>query len=219
MLNAVRAPLARLLGPTGKALVRLGVTPDAITLTGTFGSVVAALWLLPTGHLVAGSIVCAAFVLFDLFDGLVARAGGGGTLWGAFLDSSLDRVSDAAIFVGLALWWLRGGDDELLGLLALWCLVAGSVTSYVKARAEGLGLVCTVGIAERSERLIVILASAGFGALFGWYWLSAGGLWLLAAASTVTVVQRVLQVRGQAAGRPAPPRIGPTSTGSTPPAP
>jgi CDP-diacylglycerol--glycerol-3-phosphate 3-phosphatidyltransferase len=197
MLKVLRPALSRLLTPTGHALARMGVTPNVITVVGTIGVVAGALGLFPRGELFWGTIVCTVFVLFDMLDGAVARVTGGGTTWGAYLDSTLDRVADAAIFSGLILWLAGNGDDLPLAVLALYCLVSGALVSYAKARAEGLGLSCDVGIAERGERILVALVASGLDGLGVPYALVVG-LWLLAAASTVTVVQRIAVVRAQA---------------------
>lgn len=197
MLKVLRPALSRLLTPTGHALARMGVTPNVITVVGTIGVVGGALGLFPRGELFWGTVLITVFVLFDMLDGAVARVTGGGTTWGAFLDSTLDRVADAAIFSGLILWLAGDGDDLPLAVLALYCLVSGTLVSYAKARAEGLGLTCDVGIAERGERLLVALVAAGLDGLGVPYALVVG-LWLLAAASTVTVAQRIAVVRRQA---------------------
>jgi CDP-diacylglycerol--glycerol-3-phosphate 3-phosphatidyltransferase len=197
MLKVLRPALSRLLTPTGHALARLGVTPNVITVVGAIGVVAGALVLYPRGELFWGTVLITVFVLFDMLDGAVARVTGGGTTWGAFLDSTLDRVADAAIFSGLILWLAGKGDDMPLAVLALYCLVSGALVSYAKARAEGLGLTCDVGIAERGERILVALVAAGLDGLGVPYALVVG-LWLLAAASTVTVVQRIVVVRRQA---------------------
>jgi CDP-diacylglycerol--glycerol-3-phosphate 3-phosphatidyltransferase len=201
MLKLLRPALSRVLTPTGHALARLGVTPNVITVIGTLGVVAGALGFYPRGELFWGTIVCTIFVLFDMLDGAVARVTGGGTTWGAFLDSTLDRVADAAIFTGVILWLAGGGDDLPLAGLALFCLASGALVSYAKARAEGLGLTCDVGIAERGERILVALVAIGLDGLGVPYALAAG-LWLLAAASAITVVQRITVVRAQAAAAP-----------------
>jgi len=198
MLNALRPYLTRLLTPVGEALARTPVTPNAITITGTCGMVAGALWLFPTGHLFAGTMVCTFFVLADMLDGVLARIKGTSGAWGAFLDSTHDRVSDAAVFAGLAIWLARTGQG-VLAMVALFCLVAGLLVSYAKARAEGLGVRCDVGIAERTERLLIGLTSAGLSGL-GVPYVLAIGLWVLAVLSAVTFGQRVLAVR--AATRP-----------------
>jgi CDP-diacylglycerol---glycerol-3-phosphate 3-phosphatidyltransferase len=197
MLRLLRPVLSRVLTPAGHALARTGVTPNVITVIGTVGVVGGSLGFYPRGELFWGTIVCTIFVLFDMLDGAVARVTGGGTTWGAFLDSTLDRVADAAIFSGLILWLAGGGDDLPFAGLALFCLVSGALVSYAKARAEGLGLRCDVGIAERGERVLVVLVAIGLDGLNVPYALAIG-LWLLAAASAVTVVQRITEVRRQA---------------------
>jgi CDP-diacylglycerol--glycerol-3-phosphate 3-phosphatidyltransferase len=198
MLNLLRPALNRVLTPIAEALARTRVTPNAITVTGTVGMTAGALWLFPTGHLFAGTMVCTLFVVADMLDGALARITGTTGPWGAFLDSTLDRVSDAAVFAGLTIWLARGGHQPLLAGVTLYCLVAGVLVSYARARAEGLGVRADVGLAERSERLVIGLVSAGLTGLGVPYVLPVG-LWALAAASTVTFGQRVLVVR-QAVG-------------------
>ncbi len=198
MLTVLRPAIARLLTPVGTALARTPITPNALTITGTIGMSAGALALFPTGHLFAGTMVCTGFVLTDMLDGTLARIKGTTGAFGAFLDSTLDRVADAAVFAGLAAWFVLGGHSSLLAGVALYCLVAGMLVSYAKARAEGLGLRCDVGIAERSERLLIGLVATGLSGLGVPYVLPVG-LWLLAVASTVTFGQRVLAVRREAA--------------------
>ncbi|MFI6323099.1 phosphatidylinositol phosphate synthase [Nonomuraea sp. NPDC050556] len=196
MLKLLRPAMTRILTPLGRALVRRGIGPNAVTAVGTLGTVVSALLLFPTDHLWWGSVAITVFVLFDLLDGVVARlGGGGGSTWGAFLDSTLDRVADAAIFAGLILYFAVQQDHLMVGV-TLFCLVTGAVVSYAKARAEGLGLTCDVGLAERPERLVVVLVAAGFDGL-GVPYILAAGMWILAVASAITVVQRVVHVYRQ----------------------
>lgn len=201
MLKLLRPAVTRILTPLGRALARRGISPNVVTAVGTFGTVAAALFFYPRGELFPGTVVITIFVLADLLDGVMARMGGEGSLWGAFLDSTLDRVGDAGIFSGLVIWFMVSGQRVLAGV-ALFCLLAGALVSYVKARAEGLGLNCDVGLAERPERLVVGLVSAGLGGL-GVPYVLAAGLWLLAVASVVTVVQRLLHVHRQAASAAA----------------
>jgi len=203
MLNVLRPALSRLLTPVADALARTPVTPNALTITGTVGMTAGALWLFPTGHLFAGTLVCTGFVLGDMLDGLLARVKGTSGAWGAFLDSTLDRISDAAVFAGLTIWLVRTGQ-EALAWVALFCLVMGGMVSYAKARAEGLGIPCNVGVAERTERLLITLVGAGLTGL-GVPYVLAIGLWVLAVLSVVTFGQRVNAVRRGAAGRPAAP--------------
>lgn len=202
MLNLrVRPALGRVVDPVASTLLRTGVSPDAVTVAGTLGVLVGALVFFPRGMFFTGTAIVFFSVLTDLVDGAMARRLGRTSRFGAWLDSTCDRVADAAIFSGLVLWFTGDGDDRLLGAVALFCLVAGSIVSYAKARAEGLGMTCDVGLAERAERLILVL----LGTLLAGLGLEVAldvGLWLLAAASAVTVVQRLLEVRRQAALTP-----------------
>jgi CDP-diacylglycerol---glycerol-3-phosphate 3-phosphatidyltransferase len=208
MLKVLRPFLARLLGPVAGALARTPITPNAITIIGAVGMSAGALALFPTGHLFAGTMVCTFFVIADMLDGALARVKGTTGVFGAFLDSTLDRVADAAVFGGLAAWFVLGGHSRLMAGVALFCLVAGALVSYAKARAEGLGLRADVGLAERTERLLIGLVAAGLAGLGVPYVLSAG-LWLLAAASAFTFGQRVLAVRrAAAAAAKADPGVG-----------
>jgi CDP-diacylglycerol---glycerol-3-phosphate 3-phosphatidyltransferase len=202
MLNALRPMFTRLLTPLGGVLARTPITPNMITAAGTVGVMIGALWLFPLGHLFAGTLVCWGFAMFDMLDGLLARLKGTTGSWGAFLDSTLDRIGDAAVFAGLAIWLARDHQPVLAGV-ALYCLVAGGMVSYARARAEGIGVRADVGVAERSERLLVALVAAGLTGL-GVPFVLAIGLWAVAAASTVTFAQRVLVVRkavGPSAGK------------------
>jgi CDP-diacylglycerol---glycerol-3-phosphate 3-phosphatidyltransferase len=194
MLNALRPALDRLLTPAGRAIARTPITPNALTVTGTLGVSAGALSLFPIGELFAGTMVCTFFVLADMLDGVLARIKGTSGPWGAFLDSTLDRVADASVFAGLTLWFMLGGRDKLLAGVALFCLVSGALVSYAKARAEGLGYRVEAGFAERTERLLLGLVPTGLAGLGVPYVLPIG-LWILAAASAVTFGQRVLAAR------------------------
>ncbi len=204
MLNIhARTAVSRALVPLGASLARAGVTPDLITVVGTVGAVAAAVGLLGTGWFLTGTFVITFFVLLDIVDGAVARAGGGGSTFGAVLDSSCDRIADAAIFGALA-WYYGLRDQRWMLLAALLCLVLGALTSYIRARAEAAGLTATVGIAERAERLIVVLVGTGLTGI-GVPYVLAIALWLLVAASAITVGQRFATVWRQDK-RPAPER-------------
>jgi CDP-diacylglycerol--glycerol-3-phosphate 3-phosphatidyltransferase len=202
---SARPAVARVIRPVVTLLGRAGVTPDMITVTGTVGAVVGATALIATGHLFWGAFTVTVFVLLDMLDGALARARGGGSVFGAVLDSVGDRAADAAIFGSLVWWYSGAGDNRLLVLLALMCLVLSVLTSYIKARAEGAGLSCDVGIVERTERLILVLVGTGFTGLGIPYAVHAT-LWLLLAGSAVTVVQRIAVVRRDA---PPPPSVPP----------
>jgi CDP-diacylglycerol---glycerol-3-phosphate 3-phosphatidyltransferase len=192
-----KAFFTRLFTPVARGLLRIGVGPDAVTWVGTVGVSAAAFWFFPRGQLLAGVLVVTAFVFSDTLDGTMARLSGRSSTWGAFLDSTLDRIGDASVFCGLLLWYARGGDDTWLTAMTAVCIVGGFVVSYARARAEGLGLTANVGIAERSERLVVALVTVGLGAIFGWLWLPTVGLTLLAAATLVTIGQRMVHVHRQ----------------------
>jgi CDP-diacylglycerol--glycerol-3-phosphate 3-phosphatidyltransferase len=198
MLNVLaRVRINRVTDPIGRWLVGHGVAPDVVTVVGTVGTVAAALWFLPRDQLFVGTVVITLFVLFDLIDGAMARARGHGTPFGAVLDSTCDRVADGAVFAGITWWCLGVGDQRILGVAALVCLVAGQLVSYVKARAEGAGLSADGGLVERAERLIVALVGTGLHGLGVPYALPVA-LWLLAAASVWTVGQRILAVHRSA---------------------
>jgi CDP-diacylglycerol---glycerol-3-phosphate 3-phosphatidyltransferase len=200
---SARPVVAKVIGPLVGRLARAGVTPDAITVLGTLGAVGGAVGLIATGHLFWGAFTVTVFVLLDMLDGALARARGGGSVFGAVLDSTGDRAADAAIF-GALVWWFSGaGDNRLIVLLALLCLVLGVLTSYIKARAEGVGLSADVGVIERTERLILVLVGTGFTGLGIPYALHVA-LWILLVGSAVTVGQRFLAVR-RAGRRPLTP--------------
>ena len=198
MMERFRAFWTKVISPVAHLLIRLGVSPDAVTVVGTLGVVAGALVFFPQGKLLTGVLVITAFVFSDLIDGTMARLTGKSSPFGAFLDSTLDRVGDGAIFAGLALYFAGPGDSRLYLVLALVCLEMGGVTSYARARAESVGFQAKVGIAERADRLVAILVATGLGAIFDVPELMYVALWALAVASTVTVVQRIWVVRQQA---------------------
>jgi CDP-diacylglycerol--glycerol-3-phosphate 3-phosphatidyltransferase len=192
--------MTRLFTPVADVLLKRGVSPDAVTITGTLAVVVAALWLFPTGHFLAGTLVIGLFVLTDSLDGVMARRAGRSGPWGAFLDSTLDRFGDAAIFTGMVLWFVGEGDSAWGVGTALACLVLGSIVPYARARAEGLGMTAQVGIAERADRLAAVLVAALLVGLGLPQVVLVVVLALLAVASLVTIVQRMATVRRQAVG-------------------
>lgn len=202
-----RATVAKATAPLGKALVDIGLTPDGMTLFGTVASIVAAVTLFPTDHLFWGAMVIWLFVMFDMLDGAMARARGGGTPFGAVLDATCDRLADGAIFAGLAWWAVYHAHSKPLLLATLVCLVTSQVISYAKARAEASGLSADGGLIERPDRLIIVLVGAGFtgiGDHFGLGWLTWSihvAMWILAVASIITVFQRILAVRRSAGAR------------------
>ncbi|MBP2343092.1 CDP-diacylglycerol--glycerol-3-phosphate 3-phosphatidyltransferase [Streptomyces cinnamonensis] len=182
------------------------MSPDAVTLIGTAGVVAGALVFFPRGEFFWGTITITLFVFSDLVDGNMARQAGISSRWGAFLDSTLDRVADAAIFGGLALWYAGSGNDNALCAVAIFCLASGQVVSYTKARGESIGLPVAVnGLIERAERLVISLVAAGLSGLqtFGvpsWIGvLLPIALWVVAVGSLVTLIQRVVTVRRESA--------------------
>lgn len=202
MLERFRQFWTSVFRPVAHLLIRLGVSPDTVTFVGTIGVVAGALIFFPRGQLWIGVLVITAFVFSDLIDGYMARTMGTSSRWGSFLDSTLDRLGDAAVFAGLAIWFFQGGDDRLLGYVALWALVMGSVTSYTRAKAESLGMQAKGGIAERADRLAAVLALTFFADLLDVPILLTVVLWAVAVASTVTVAQRMILVRRQALADP-----------------
>ncbi|MEP6597902.1 MAG: phosphatidylinositol phosphate synthase [Actinomycetota bacterium] len=195
MLTAhARAFVGRTLIPLGSWLARAGVTPDAITAIGTIGATAAALIFFTHGWWLSGTLLIWAFVMLDAVDGAVARASGKTTKFGAVLDSTADRVADAAVFGSIG-WFFAWHDQPWMLAAALLCLVLGFLTSYIRARAEGLGLTATVGFAERTERLIIVLVGTGLsGEHLHVPYVQAAALWILVAASTITVAQRLATV-------------------------
>ncbi|GGM14037.1 phosphatidylinositol phosphate synthase [Nakamurella endophytica] len=198
MLNSLaRGSVSRVTDPIGRALLRAGLGPDLVTVLGTVGVVVGSVTLLGTGHLFVGTLVVTAFVLFDLFDGAMARARGYGTRFGLVLDASCDRIADGALFGSLAYWAFVGDHNPPLGVACLLVLVAGQVVSYVKARADSVDLRIGGAIAERAERNVLGLVGSGLAGLHVPLAMQVC-LWALAAACVVTVVQRLAQVRAAA---------------------
>lgn len=206
--NRGRGFSSALFGPLARLLVRLGVSPDAVTFAGTIAVIVAALTLLPTAHLVVGALVVTVFVLTDSIDGIMARQihGDAPRPYGEFLDSTLDRFSDGAIFTGLTLYFVLHTE----GALQLWgvatavaCLALGGLVSYARAKAQALGVVAKVGIAERADRLIAALVATFLVGLGLPVVVLVVVLGLLALASLYTVGQRMAVVRRALVGSAA----------------
>jgi len=216
MLNnaSARRAVSGIVDPVARGLLRVGLSPDAVTLIGTVGTCAAALWFFPRQQWLAGTLIIAALVGSDLLDGTMARLSGRSGPWGAFLDSTLDRVADGAIFGGVVLG-LAAAGDPVSAAAALAALVGGGVVSYAKARAESIGVECNVGIAERAERVMLLLA-ATFATGLGAPYVLPVAVWILAVLTWVTVGQRILHVRRQLrAAAPLDPR-GPGEPGESP---
>jgi CDP-diacylglycerol--glycerol-3-phosphate 3-phosphatidyltransferase len=199
MLNRhARGFFTALFTPLARWLLKIGVSPDAVTIVGTAGVVAGALVFYPLGQLWWGTLFITAFIFSDVLDGIMARMRDTGGRWGNFLDSTLDRIADGSLFAGLAIGFFTGGADFAIAIAAIICLVLGMVVSYTRAKAESLGFTANVGIAERAERLVSVLVGTGFTGLGLPRIVLLVTLGLLAVASLVTVIQRVLVVRRQA---------------------
>ncbi|MFV0532544.1 MAG: phosphatidylinositol phosphate synthase [Cumulibacter sp.] len=200
MLNdsPARDFFGRIFKPIGEALGSAGVHPNVVTIVGTLGTIAGSVLLVGNGHLFAGCMVITFFVFLDLLDGAMARATGKVSKFGAVLDATGDRLSDAAIFGALAFWFGVSHPDGWMIAASLLALVLGQATSYVKARAEGVGLSSNVGIAERAERLIIVLVGIGLDGL-GVPYVLAVALWVLVVISAYTVWQRLRTVYVQSA--------------------
>ena len=194
MLSASLKPaVTRAINPIARGALRLGLTPNAVTATGAIGLVISALFFYPRQEFFWGTIAISFFALSDLFDGAMARISQkGASRWGGFLDSTIDRITDSAIMVGLIIALID--SDDRLATIAIAALVAGGLVSYIRAKAEALNIQCSGGIAERTERLILTLTAIGFDGL-GVPYALAIGIWVLLILATVTVVQRILIVK------------------------
>ena len=194
MLSASLKPaVTRAINPLARGALRIGLTPNAVTFSGAIGVVFSALYFYPKEEFFVGTLAIVFFALSDLFDGAMARISQiGASRWGGFLDSTIDRITDSAILLGLVLALIKANDP--LVPVALGALVMGTLVPYIRAKAESLGIECSGGIAERTERLIIALTAIGFSGL-GIPYALAIGVWLLFILATVTVVQRILIVK------------------------
>ncbi|MEU3269365.1 phosphatidylinositol phosphate synthase [Saccharomonospora sp. NPDC006951] len=202
MLNIfARASISRVTDPIGAALVRAGLTPNAMTLIGTVGAFACALVFFPQGMLLWGTFTVWGFVMLDLLDGAMARAKGS-TPFGAVLDATCDRLVDGALFAAIVWWAFVVEDNPRIAAAALICLVLAQVISYVKARAEASGLEADGGLIERAERLIIALVGTGLQG-FGLPHSVEVSQWLLALLSVITLLQRVVAVTKAGRGAPS----------------
>ena len=194
MISRILKPAAtRAITPAAKAMLRMGFTPNGVTIVGAVGVVASALTFYPQGQFFLGSLLIAFFVLSDLFDGTMARISEqGSSPWGNFLDSTIDRVADSSILIGLILF-LSEKSDRLVPI-SLIALVTGVLVSYIRAKAEALSIECTGGFAERTERLIIVLLAVGLHGLHVPFALAIG-MWSLAIVGVLTVGQRIFIVR------------------------
>jgi CDP-diacylglycerol---glycerol-3-phosphate 3-phosphatidyltransferase len=198
---SARAVVARISDAPARALLRMGVSPDAVTAAGTVGVVAGALVFAFTGRFITGTVIITLCCFTDLIDGAMARARGTTGKFGAFLDSTCDRIADGAIFGATAYWLAIHGRHWGAGA-AIVCLVAGQAVSYAKARAEGLGMTANVGLVERAERLVGVGIGGlltGFGVKYGIDVVCG----ILAVGSIITVGQRMATVYQQDKARTA----------------
>lgn len=190
---AVKEGVRSILAPIVRLAIALHLTPNTITVIGLFFTIVASA-LVAGGWLLVGAAVLTAGSLLDAVDGALARAQGGGTAFGSFLDSTLDRASEAILYVGIAVWMMNALDVPTLPVLAVFLALAGSfLVSYARARAEGIGLEANVGLAPRTERLVLIIAGLALAGL-GFTPVLIGIIVLIAALTVATVIQRIWHV-------------------------
>ncbi|MEY5030109.1 MAG: hypothetical protein RLZZ334_56 [Actinomycetota bacterium] len=194
MLSARLKPsVTKVITPVAAFALRRGITPNAVTWVGAVGVVISSLYFYPKGDFFLGTLVICVLALSDLFDGTMARlSSSGSSRWGGFLDSTIDRVTDSAILIGVTVYLIE--SDDSLAYVALAALITGLLVPYIRAKAESFAIVCTGGIAERTERLIISLAAIGFHGLGVPYVLSIG-LWSLALLGVFTVFQRMQIVK------------------------
>ena len=191
--DSLKPVVTRAINPIARGALALGLTPNVVTFVGAFGLVASALYFYPKGDLFIGTLVISLFALSDLFDGAMARISHkGASMWGGFLDSTIDRITDSAILVGLTIF-LVNENDPIAGVVIA-SLVFGSLVSYIRAKAESMQISCSGGIAERTERLMVSLTAIGLEGL-GVPFALAIGIWILLILAVVTVVQRILVVK------------------------
>jgi len=189
----LKPAVTRVITPVAAVALRMGITPNGVTWTGAIAVVTSALYFYPKGEFFIGTVIICVMALSDLFDGTMARLSQkGSSKWGGFLDSTIDRITDSAILVGMSIY-LIDKEDPLV-IVVMVTLVTGILVPYIRAKAECFGIECSGGIAERTERLIISLAAIGFEGLGIPYTLSIG-MWLLAVLGTYTVLQRMLIVK------------------------
>jgi phosphatidylglycerophosphate synthase len=186
MLGHYKAPLHRLFDPVAQLLLRMGARPNHMTVLG-LGVSIAAAYVFSVGRLRWGAVLLAVAGLFDFFDGAVARLAGSDSDYGAFLDSVVDRYSDVAVLLGILVFYQQRNDTT--GAVLTMATLAGTVmTSYTKARAQSIGVRCDIGVIERPERLIALIAGATFPLL-------TAVMAVLAVLTNVTALQRIVYTR------------------------
>ena len=191
--NALKPAVTRLINPVARFALRCGLTPNSVTVIGASGLVVSATYFYSNEQFFIGTLVIALFSFSDLFDGAMARISQkGASAWGGFLDSTIDRITDSAILISVLVYLVRNQDP--LTYVVVVALISGVLIPYIRAKAESFKIECSVGIAERTERLIISLTAIGLHGLSVSYAL-ATGFWLLAILGVITTAQRLLVVR------------------------
>ena len=179
--------------PIARGALAIGLTPNAVSFVGALGVVASSFWFYPRGEFLLGTVIATIFILSDLFDGTMARlTDSEGTPWGAFIDSTLDRIADSSLLIGVALFLHDREDPLLVGVLI--ALMVSFLIPYIRAKAEALSIECSVGVAERTERLIIILAGIGFEGL-GVPFALSGAIAILIVLGLITIFQRVHVVK------------------------
>ncbi len=187
--DKARTVVGRAINPIAGILVKLGVSPNAVTVLGTVGISGAAILFFPEGNFFVGTLVILVFIFSDLLDGTVARISGKSNPIGAFLDSTMDRVTDAALFGSLVIYYANQGSNLLVP--AIVTAFAAQLISYIRAKAESQGISMKVGIAERPERIIILLVGTGFTGL-GLSFAIDVAIVILTVLTIVTVLQRLI---------------------------
>lgn len=191
--DLLKPAVTRVITPAARGLLRMGLTPNWMTVLGGIGVVVSSYVFYPTAHFFTGTLVVTFFVLSDLFDGTMARISKqGSSPWGSFLDSTVDRITDSSILIALILG-LDVHQDALIPVILI-AILTGVLVPYIRAKAESIGVQCSGGLAERTERLIIALVAIGLHGL-GVHYALAIGMWLLAVLGTFTVMQRIVIVK------------------------
>jgi CDP-diacylglycerol--glycerol-3-phosphate 3-phosphatidyltransferase len=194
MISEVLKPaVTRIISPVARFFLRIGLTPNAVTAIGAACVVISAFYFFPRGEFFIGTLVISFFMLSDLFDGAMARISSmGASKWGGFLDSTVDRISDSAVLCGVAIYLIQ--EDDHLSIIYLVCLVTGMLIPYIRAKAESMNITCSGGIAERTERAIIVLVGTGLHGLGVPYSLSISA-WILAILGVITAFQRLIIVK------------------------
>jgi CDP-diacylglycerol---glycerol-3-phosphate 3-phosphatidyltransferase len=194
MISEVLKPaVTRIISPVARFFLRIGLTPNAVTAIGALCVLASAFYFFPRGDFFIGTMVITFFILSDLFDGAMARiSAAGSSKWGGFLDSTVDRISDSAVLCAIAIYLIQ--EDDQLSIIYLVCLITGMLIPYIRAKAESMNIECSGGIAERTERAIIVLVGTGLHGLGVPYALTISA-WLLAVLGVVTTIQRLIIVK------------------------